>query len=180
MTTGHKSWGKLLGEAVLDVVLLVLDHLTLSLVWVPGFKPLFLLQVPVLILDFDFFPTFLSWVDICHTAQWFHLRWLSAYSILVIPRLFLLFVSPPPPPHLPTLNWKLFPFARCCFLQGLLWPVTLNFIHTCSWCYLPGPPSVEVGGPVLGSSPSVAVYMAIPIMKPLASHLMLLGLQFFR
>lgn len=95
MTMGHKSWGKLLGEAVLDVVLLVLDHLTLFLVWVPGFKPLFLLQVPVLILDFDFFPTFLSWVDICYTAQWFHLRWLSAYSILVIPRLFLLFISTP-------------------------------------------------------------------------------------
>lgn len=60
------------GESFLEVLLLLLDHLNLFLVWVPGFKPLFLLQASVLMLGFDLFCTFLSWVHICHTAQWFY------------------------------------------------------------------------------------------------------------
>ena len=135
----------MLAEAFREVFLALLDHLDLFLVHIPGFDPLFLLQVSVLVLGFDSFPLhlvpvlattrillslrqdpamffpFLSWADISHTTQRFYphadqLFGLIRYGLSL--DCFFSF-SPPPTPHSPTLNGKLFPYCLLLFPSAM-------------------------------------------------------------
>ena len=169
--TGHKSWSKQ------SVWTPPSDHPDLVIFQIQGFKSLFLPQLSILVLGFDIFPLgsnpcfsnplptlpplrwdptlffpLSSWTDVCHTAQSFYPLADHLFRVLSIgyPQTVPSFRSPP------KLNGKL--FLTCCwFLQGLLWPVTLNPLQTCSWCNPSAPRPAQVGGPVLPP----AVYLAM-------------------